>query len=77
MPPNGDVSRLRSFEDYCSFWEAYRSSEMLVIVNDSGPHWGTGSLSIFRRFALVWRPVEASIGPQMPTNGVLSRFKII
>ena len=53
MPPNGVLSRLRSFEGYCSFWEAYRSSQMLVIVNDSGPHLGTGSLSIFPRHALV------------------------
>ena len=75
MPPNGVLSRLRSFEGYCSFWEAYRSSQMLVIVNDSGSHWGTGSLSILHRLALVWRPVEASTGPQMPPNGVLSRLR--
>ena len=47
MPPNGVLSRLRSFEGYCSFWEGYRSSQRLVIVNDSVSHWGTGSLSIF------------------------------
>ena len=46
---------------------------MLAIAGDSGKRWGTGSLSIFRRFALVWSPVEASTGLQMPTNGVLSR----
>ena len=51
MPANGVLSRLRSFEDYCSFWEAYRSSLMLVIFNDSGSHWGTGSLSILHRVA--------------------------
>ena len=49
MPQNGVLSRLRSFEGYCSFWEAYRSSQMLVIVNDSESHWGTGSLSILHR----------------------------
>ena len=75
MPPNGVLSRLRSFGGYCSFWEAYRSSQMLVIVNNSGPHWGTGSLSILHRLALVWRPVEASTRPQMPPNGVLSRLR--
>ena len=75
MPPNGVLSRLRSFGGYCSFWEAYRSSQMLVIVNNSGSHWGTGSLSILHRLALVWRPVEASTGPQMPPNGVLSRLR--
>ena len=76
MPPNaGVLSRLRSFGGYCSFWEAYRSSQMLVIVNDSGSHWGTGSLSILHRLSLVWRPVEASTGPQMPPNGVLSRLR--
>ena len=34
-PPNGVLSRLRSFEGYCSSWEAFRSSQRLVIVNDS------------------------------------------
>ena len=53
MPRNGVLSRLRSFEGYCNFWEAYRSSQMLVIVIDSGPHWGTGSLTILHRLALV------------------------
>ena len=48
---------------------------MLVIVNDSGSHWGTGSLSILYRLALVWRAVEASTGPQMHLNGVLSRLR--
>ena len=75
MPPNGVLSRLRSFGGYCNFWEAYRSSQMLVIVNNSGSHWGTGSLSILHRLALVWRPVEASNGPQMPPIGVLSRLR--
>ena len=75
MPPNGVLSRLRSFEDYCSFWKAYRSFQMLVIVNDGVSHWGTGSLSILYRLAIVWRPVEASTGPQMPPNGVLSRLR--
>ena len=75
MPPNGVLSRLRSFGGYCSFWEAYRSSQMLVIVNNSGITLGTGSLSILHRLALVWRPVEASTGPQMPPNGVLSRLR--
>ena len=72
MPPNGVLRRLRSFEGYCSFWEAYRSSQMLVIFNNSGSDWGTGSLSILHRLALVWRPVEASTGSQMPPNCVLS-----
>ena len=72
MLPNGVLSRLRSFEGYCNFWEAHRSSEMLVIHNDSGSHWGTESLNILNRLALVWRPVEASTGSQMPPNGVLS-----
>ena len=75
MPSNGVLSRLRSFEGYCNFWEAYRSSQMLVIVNNSRSHLGTGSLSILHRLALVWRPVEASTGPQMPPNGVLSRLR--
>ena len=75
MSPNRVLSRLRSFGGYCSFWEAYRSSQMLGIDNDSGPHWGTVSLSIFHRLALVWRPVEGSTGPQMPSNGVLSRLR--
>ena len=75
MTPNGVLSRLRSFDGYCNFWEAYKSTQMLVIVNDSGSHWGTGSLSILHRLALVWRPVEASTGPQMPPNGVLSRLR--
>ena len=78
MPPNApkrSSKRLRSFGGYCSVQEAYRSSQMLVIVNNSGPHWGTGSLSIWHRLALVWRPVEASTGPQMPPNGVLSRLR--
>ena len=75
MPSNGVLSRLRSFDGYCNFWEAYKSTQMLVIVNDSGSHWGTGSLSILHRLALVWRPVEASTGPQMPPNGVLSRVR--
>ena len=75
MPPNGVLSRLRSFDGYCNFWEAYKSTQMLVIVNDSGSHLGTGSLSILHRLALVWRPVEASTGPQMPPNGVLSRLR--
>ena len=51
MPPNDVLSRLRSFEGYCRFWEDYRSSQMLVKVNDSGTHWGTGSLSILYRLA--------------------------
>ena len=38
MPPNGVLSRVRSFGGYCSVWEAYRSSQMLLIVNDSGSH---------------------------------------
>ena len=75
MSPNGVLSRLRSFEGYCNFWEAYRSSQMLVIVNDSGSHWKTGSLSILHRLALVWRPVEASTVTQMPRNAVLSRLR--
>ena len=75
MPPNGVLSRLRTFGGYCSFWEAHRSSQMLVIVNNSGSHWETGSLSILHRLALVWRPVEASTGPKMPPNGVLSRLR--
>ena len=75
MPRNAVLSRLRSFEGYCNFWEAYRSSQMLVIVNDSGSHWGTGSLSILPCLALVWRPVEASSGPQMPPNGVLRHLR--
>ena len=36
---------------------------MLVIVNNSASHWGTGSFSILHRLALVWRPVEASTEP--------------
>ena len=75
MPPNGVLSRLRSFGGYCSFWEAYRSSQMLVIVNNSAPHWGTGSLSILHRLAFVWRSVEASTCPQTPPNGVLRRLR--
>ena len=75
MPPNSVLSRLRSFYGYANFWEAYRCSQMLVIVNDSGSHWGTGSLSILHRLALVWRPVDALGGPQMPPNGVLSRLR--
>ena len=75
MPPNVVLSRLRSFGGYCSFWEAYRSSQMLVIVNNSGPHWGTGSLSILNHLTIVWRSVEASTGPQMPPNGVLCRLR--
>ena len=77
-PPNAPKRRsksFRSFEGYCNFWEAYRSSQMLIIVNDSGSHLGTGSLCILHRLALVWRPVEATTGPQMPQNGVLSRLR--
>ena len=48
---------------------------MLVIVNDVVSHWGTGSLSILYRFAIVWRPVEASTFPQMPPIGVLNRVR--
>ena len=77
FPPIAFLSRLSSFEGYCNFWEAYRSSQMLVIVNDSGPHWGTGSLSILHSLALVWRPVEASTAPQMPSNAPSKPFKII
>ena len=75
MPPNGVLSRLRSFGGYCSFWKAYRSSQTLVIVNNSASHWGTGSLSILHRLALLWRTVEASTKHQMPPNGVLSRLR--
>ena len=50
MLPNGVLSRLRSFEDYCSFWEAYRSSQMLVIVNDSVVTLGDG---VFEHFVTV------------------------
>ena len=75
MLTNGVLIRLTSFEGYCIFWEAYRSSQMLVIVNDSGPHWWTGSLSISLRLVLVWRPVEATTGPQMPPNGVPGRLR--
>ena len=75
MTRNRVLSRLTSFEEYCSCWEACRSSLMLIIGNDSGPHWGTGSLSILHRLALVWRPVEASTVPQMPANGALSRLR--
>ena len=48
---------------------------MLVIVNDSGSHWGTGSLIFLHRLTFVWISVEANTGPQMPPNGVLSRLR--
>ena len=74
MPTNGVLSRLRSFEGYCSIWEAHRSSQMLVIVNDSGSHWGTVFLSILYRPAFVWRSVEAFTGHNFPQSPVLSRL---
>ena len=50
---------------------------MLVIVNNSASHWGTGSLSIFHRLALVWRPVESSKSPPNAPKRRSKPIKII
>ena len=74
MPRIGVLSRLRSFEGYCNVWEAYRSSQMLAIVNDSRPHWRTGSLSILHRLALVWK---ACAGFHRSPNAPQTEFKAV
>ena len=76
MPPNGVLSRLRSFVGNCNIWEAYRSSQMLVIVNDGGITFGD---RVFEHSAPSLISVEGlwrlPSGPQMPPNGVLSRLR--
>ena len=63
MPPNGVLRRLRSFEGYCNFWEAYRSFQMLVIVNDGGITLGD---RVFEHFVPSRNSVEACGGFHRP-----------
>ena len=77
MPLISILKRSRPMKGYCIFWDSYRGSQKLATVVDREPHWGTWSLSIWSRPAVVWIPMESPTDPRMTPQSILKCLRSV